>query len=218
MFKIAISAEEIGSLPLASFPGEIHVIESLGEEFGKAVSYLKKQKLIGFDTESRPTFSPDQPSYGTSLLQLSSGDQAFLFRIKKMGKFPRRLAAILANPSITKVGAAIQDDVRGLQKYAGFQPQSFVDLQKIGWEYGIRDKGVKKMAAIILGIKISKAQQLSNWEAESLSVSQQKYAATDAWVCREMYLRLLGSEKHPLSFEELHPELQQQQQEQSNNG
>lgn len=207
MFQITISPDEIGKLELASFPGEIHVIDTLDEEFGKAIAYLKRQKVIGFDTETRPTFSPDQRSNGTALLQLSGAEKAYLFRIKKMGAIPRRLCAIMANPNIVKVGAAIHDDVRGLQKFAGFQPQNFIDLQKIAWEYGIRDKSVKKMTAIILGFKISKAQQLSNWEAENLSESQQKYAATDAWVCREMYLRLQHSEKAPLTPEQLHPEL-----------
>ena len=166
MFQISISPEEIGRLELASFPGEIHVIDSLGEEFGKAVSYLKRQKVIGFDTETRPTFSPDQRSNGTALLQLSGAEKAYLFRIKLMGGIPRRLCAILANPAIIKVGAAIHDDVHGLQKFAG-----------------------------------------SNWEAEKLSESQQRYAATDAWVCREMYLRLMQSEKAPLTPQQLHPEL-----------
>ena len=211
MFQITISPEEIGKLELASFPGEIHVIDTLEEEYGMAISYLKHQKIIGFDTETRPTFSPDQRSNGTALLQLSGAEKAYLFRIKKMGAIPRRLCAILANPNIVKVGAAIHDDVRGLQKFAGFQPQNFIDLQKIAWEYGIRDKSVKKMTAIILGFKISKAQQLSNWEAENLSESQQKYAATDAWVCREMYLRLLRSEKAPLTPRQLHPELYPEQ-------
>ena len=211
MFQISISPEEIGRLELASFPGEIHVIDTLGEEFGKALSYLKHQKVIGFDTETRPTFSPDQRSNGTALLQLSGAEKAFLFRIKKMGGIPRRLCAVLANPNIVKVGAAIHDDVRGLQQFAGFQPQQFVDLQKIACEYGIRDKSFKKMAAIILGFKISKAQQLSNWEAEQLSESQQRYAATDAWVCREMYLKLQQSEKAPLTPEQLHPELYPEQ-------
>ena len=207
MFQISISPEEIGRLELAAFPGEIQVIDTLGEAFGKAVNYLKHQKIIGFDTETRPTFSPDQRSNGTALLQLSGAEKAFLFRINQLGCIPRRLCAILANPDIIKVGAAIHDDVRGLQRFAGFQPQNFVDLQKIVWEYGIRDKSVKKMTAIILGFKISKAQQLSNWEAEKLSESQQRYAATDAWVCREMYLRLQQAEKAPLTFEQLHPEL-----------
>ncbi len=207
MFQITISPEEIGRLELASFPGEIHVIDSVGEDFDKAVSYLKRQRIIGFDTETRPTFSPDQHSNGTALLQLSGAGKAFLFRICQMGGIPRKLCDILANPTIVKVGAAIHDDVRGLQRFAGFQPRNFVDLQKIVWEYGIRDKSVKKMTAIILGIKISKAQQLSNWEAERLSESQQRYAATDAWVCREMYLRLQKAPKAPLTPEQLHPEL-----------
>ena len=104
------------------------------------------------------------------------------------------------------MGAATLDDVRGLQKLTKFAPKGFVDLQNMVWEYGIRDKSVKKMTAIILGVKISKAQQLSNWEAEHLSESQQRYAATDAWVCREMYLKLMHSQKNPLTPEQLYPE------------
>lgn len=205
MFQISISPEEIAALELASFPGEIVVIDEDGEALDQAVRYLKRQKVLGFDTESRPTFSPDQRPCGTALLQLSGGGKAFLFRVKKCG-LPRSLASVLASPFIKKVGAATLDDVRGLQKITRFQPRGFVDLQKIVWEYGIRDMSVKKMAAIILGCKISKAQQLSNWEAEHLSEGQQRYAATDAWICREMYLRLLQSEKHPLTPEQLHPE------------
>jgi len=205
MFQISINPDEIAALELASFPGEIVVVEEEGPVMDQALRYLKKQTVLGFDTESRPTFSPDQHSNGTALLQLSGSGKAYLFRIKKCG-LPQPLAAILANPRILKVGAATQDDVRGLQKVAGFAPKGFIDLQNIVWEYGIRDKSVKKMAAIILGVKISKAQQLSNWEAEHLSDGQRRYAATDAWVCREMYLKLLGSEKHPLTPQELHPE------------
>jgi len=205
MFQIAISPDEIAALELASFPGEIVVVEEEGPVMDQAVRYLKRQKVLGFDTETRPTFSPDQPSTGTALLQLSGSGKAYLFRLKKCG-LPRALASVLANPSVIKVGAATLDDVRGLQKITKFSPKGFVDLQNIVWEYGIRDKSVKKMAAIILGVKISKAQQLSNWEAEHLSEGQQKYAATDAWVCREMYLRLLSSEKNPLTPEQLHPE------------
>ena len=205
MFQSSISPDQIAALELASFPGEIVVVNAQDETFTQAVKYLKRQKVLGFDTETRPTFSPDQHSNGTALLQLSGSGKAFLFRLKKLG-LPRALAALLANPSIVKVGAATQDDVRGLQRINRFTPKGFVDLQNIVWEYGIRDKSVKKMTAIILGVKISKAQQLSNWEAEHLSEGQQRYAATDAWVCREMYLRLQHSEKHPLTPEQLHPE------------
>ena len=205
MFQISISPEEIGALELASFPGEIVVVEEEGPQMEQALRYLRRQKVLGFDTETRPTFSPEQRSTGTALLQLSGSGKAFLFRLKKCG-LPRRLASILANPNILKVGAATQDDVRGLQKITHFSPKGFVDLQNIVWEYGIRDKSVKKMTAIILGVKISKAQQLSNWEAEHLSESQRRYAATDAWVCREMYLTLQKAAKHPLTPEQLHPE------------
>ncbi|MBO6045842.1 MAG: 3'-5' exonuclease domain-containing protein 2 [Bacteroidales bacterium] len=204
MYRITIPPEEIEKLDLVSFPGSIIVIETPGEALDKAVSYLRRQKIIGFDTESRPSFSSDQPHYGVSLLQLSGATKAYLFRIKKCG-MPKSLCRLLADPRVVKVGAAVHDDLRGLKRLHGFEPAGFVDLQKIGWEYGIRDKAVKKMAANILGIRISKTQQLSNWEADRLSEPQQRYAATDAWVCREMYLKLLKSEKHPLTPEELLP-------------
>ena len=204
MYRITIPPEEIEKLDLVSFPGSIIVIETPGEALDKAISYLRRQKIIGFDTESRPSFSSDQPHYGVSLLQLSGATKAYLFRIKKCG-MPKSLCRLLADPRVVKVGAAVHDDLRGLKRLHGFEPAGFVDLQKIGWEYGIRDKAVKKMAANILGIRISKTQQLSNWEADRLSEPQQRYAATDAWVCREMYLKLLKSEKHPLTPEELLP-------------
>ena len=197
----SISPEGIEKLEYASFPGKISVIDSVGAEFNRAIVYLRSQKVIGFDTETRPCFGPNQPRYGVSLLQLSGPEKAFLFRVKNMGMH-RRLCNLLSDKRIVKVGAAIHDDIRGLQKLKEFTPGNFVDLQKIVWEYGIRDKSVKKMTAIILGFRISKTQQLSNWEAETLSESQCKYAATDAWVCREMYLKLMKSEKNPLVEEE----------------
>ena len=204
MFKLTISPEEIEKLEPAGFQGQIHVISRPGLDFSRAIAYLKKQKVIGFDTETKPVFSPGQHHNGVALLQLSGPDQAFLFRIQKLN-LRRRICAILSNPEIIKVGAAALDDVRGLQRYRTFEARGFVDLQKIVWEWGIRDKSVKKMAANILGVRISKSQQLSNWEAETLNPHQQLYAATDAWICREMYLRLQECEKHPLRPEEMYP-------------
>ena len=201
MFIESITPAELEKLDFASFPGKIIVIESVGAEFNRAIAYLRSQKVIVFATETRPTFTPAQPRYNVSLLQLSGPDRAYLFRLNKMGMH-RRLCNLLASEKIVKVGAAIHDDIRGLQKLHGFNPGGFVDLQKIGWEWGIRDKAVKKMSAIILGFRISKTQQLSNWEADVLSESQCKYAATDAWVCRQMYLKLLATEKNPLVIEE----------------
>ena len=211
MFKISIQSEEIEKMPLGSFPGKIQVIEKTGFEFLKAVAYLRAQRVIGFDTETRPVFAPGQHHNHVALLQLSGPRKAFLFRVGRMG-MPKVLCSLMSNPHVLKVGAAVHDDVRGLQYYQKFPGHGFVDLQKIAYEWGIRDKSVKKLAANILGIKISKSQQLSNWEAEDLSPAQQMYAATDAWVCREMYLKLLQCEKHPLTPEELNPPQPQQQQ------
>ena len=204
MFKISIAPEEIEQLPLGFFPGRITVIDKPGLEYEKAIFYLRRQKVLGFDTESRPVFSTSQRSNGVALLQLSGPQKAYLFRVQTLG-VRKSLCAILSNPNILKIGAACLDDVHGLQKLHGFKAEGFIDLQKIAWEWGIRDKSVKKLAANILGCRISKAQQLSNWEAPELTEPQKKYAATDAWVCREMYLKLLESEKHPLTPEEQLP-------------
>lgn len=192
-------------MPLVSFPGKITVIDELGQSFDQAVRYLRRQEVLGFDTETRPCFSPGQRQYQTSLIQLSGPERAFLFRINKIG-IPAKLCSILADPDILKVGAATGGDIIGLYHRAGFHAAGFVDLQQLVWEWGIRDKAVKKMAAIILGVKISKAMQLSNWEADVLSPAQQLYAATDAWICREMYLKLQKEEKHPLTLEQRDPE------------
>ena len=202
MYISSIAAEDIERLEQVSFPGTIHVIDTVGAEFNNAVRYLKSQRVIGFDTETRPCFSASQPRYGVALLQLSGRDHAYLFRINSMGMH-RRLCSLLSSDKVIKVGAAVTDDIRGLQKYQEFTPRGFVDLQRIVGDYGIRDRSGKKMTAIILGFRISKAQQLSNWEAETLSDSQIRYAATDAWVCREMYIRLLNSEPVQTSDPEL---------------
>lgn len=198
IYKECVTPQDIEKLDYASFPGKIYIIDSVGAEFNRAIAYLRSQRIIGFDTETRPTFTPSQPRYGVALLQLSGPDKAFLFRVNKIGMH-RRLCNLLASEKIIKVGAAIHDDIRGLQRLRDFCPACFTDLQKIVCEWGIRDKSVKKMAAIILGIRISKTQQLSNWEADKLSDSQCMYAATDAWVCREMYLKLMRSERNPLN-------------------
>ena len=200
MFAESISIDDIVKLDYASFPGEVTVIEDDGPAFEEALDYLSRCPLLGFDTETRPCFSSSQPRSEISLLQLSSGPRAFLFRLNTL-KFRQRLRKILANPEILKVGAAVRDDIRGLQRLGWFQPAGFVDLQQIVWQWGVRDKSVKKMAAIILGVRISKTQQLSNWEAVVLSESQIKYASTDAWVCEEMYKKLMASEQHPLPRE-----------------
>ena len=194
MYKCNISPEELENLPLKAFEGEIVVIDKPGFAYLRAVEYLKNQPVLGFDTETKPSFNSNMRNSGVALLQLSDGKKAFLFRINKMG-LRSRLCKILSDPAIVKVGASTHDDVRGLQKKHKFEELGFVDLQQIAVDWGIMDKSVKKLAGNILGIRISKAQQLSNWEASELSAAQQLYAATDAWVCREMYLKLIRSPK-----------------------
>lgn len=191
-FKESITPEEIESLELISFPGEIKIITENGAAFDDAIEDLATSRIIGFDTETKPVFQPHAPRCPTALLQLSNEDTAYLFRLHTLG-VPDPLADILASSSITKVGAAVADDVRGLQHYNRFEAARFMDLQRFAEAYGITDKSVKKLAGIILGRRVSKAQQLSNWEASTLSYAQQLYAATDAWICLVMYKALLAS-------------------------
>ena len=194
MFKETITPDEIEGYELISFPGKIWTIDAPGADLDFAVEHLSSQRIIGFDTETRPVFTPNTPRHKTALLQLSSESDAFLFRLNKMG-LPEEVAAILASRSITKVGAAVQDDIYGLYKHLDFKAARFMDLQNLAFQYGIREKSVRKMAAIIFGRKVSKAQQCSNWEDEPLSPAQELYAATDAWICLKMYKVLLCSEK-----------------------
>ena len=194
MYCPTINPEEIEQLPLAVFPGKIRVITKEGRDLKKALKHLGEQRLIGFDTETKPVFQSHAPRHHTALLQLSSETEAFLFRLDHMG-MPYELAEILADPYITKIGAAVADDIRGLQYHCPFTAGRFMDLQSMGEQYGITEKSVRKMAAIILGLKVSKAQQCSNWEATQLSDAQQQYAATDAWICLRMYKALLSSPK-----------------------
>ena len=194
MYQETITPEEIEEMDLAAFPGRITVITQRDSDFDHAVEHLSAQRFIGFDTETKPVFQPHQPRHQTALLQLSSETEAFLFRLHELG-LPQEIADILANPYITKIGAAVGEDIHGLQHYCPFEPHRFMDLQSFGSQYGIQEKSVRKMAAIILGCKVSKAQQCSNWEADPLSDAQLLYAATDAWICVKMYKALLASQR-----------------------
>ena len=189
MFCETISPEVIEQLPIAVFPGEIIEINTIGEAY-RAVAYLNQESLLGFDTETRPSFTPNSGKpYKTALLQLATQDKAFLFRLHACG-ISARLATLLSNPKVQKVGAAVKEDIRGLQRYHPFNADGFIDLQSIMESLGIKEKSLKKMAAIVLHLKLSKAQQLSNWDHRELTPAQRHYAALDAWICREIYLTL----------------------------
>ena len=191
-FAIRETVEEIEALEIASFPGVITVVQSSGsQEFDQAMEYLNAQQAIGFDTETKPCFVPKVPRNKMAILQLSGPDRAYIFRLQQVG-VPPKLAALLGNPNILKIGAAVHDDIRGLQEYRKFIPKGLVDLQRLAPAYGIEEKSVRKMSAIILKKRVSKSQQLSNWESSHLSEAQLRYAAIDAWICREMYYKLMA--------------------------
>jgi ribonuclease D len=186
-FKKSITDEELAELPLAFFEGKIHLIEKV-EQLTDAVNYLKTQTILGFDTETRPSFKKGQ-NHHVALLQLSTADQAFLIRTNLIGLSPG-LIKVLATPSILKIGAAIRDDIKILQKVTPFKPGGFVELQEMVKLYGIENFSLKKLAAIVAGVRISKSQRLTNWEAPALTEQQQIYAATDAWIAYVIYTGL----------------------------
>ena len=192
IYKSTITPEEIESLPAAEFHGEIKIIDCKDDNYFDAVSYLENQKIIGFDTETRPSFTANTKRNTVALLQLSGKDRPFIFRLHSLGVLPE-LAEILSSAKIIKVGAAVNDDIRSLQYHTKFIPKGFVDLQSIATNWGIEDKSVRKLAAIVLGVRVSKSQQLSNWELSDLSSAQINYAAVDAWICQKMYLKLLST-------------------------
>ena len=187
MYRKTISRDELNNLPLGSFKGNIRVIEDL-EGINEVLSLIQKVKCLGFDTETRPSFNKG-PNNRTALLQLATGNDAFLFRINKI-KLPDTLVRILSDSDIIKVGAAIRDDIKGLQKYSDFAPAGFIDLQNYVSDFGIESNGLRKLAGIVLNFRISKRYQVSNWENKKLSEGQLKYAATDAWVSYKVYLEL----------------------------
>jgi len=190
MYKKTISKEEIQLLPTGKFEGKIEVIDKYWQ-VDKAIEYLSAQKVLGFDTESRPSFKKG-PMNPAALLQLSTTNRAFLFRINTIG-LPEGLVSILANKDILKAGIAIRDDIKQLKRKRKFEPAGFIELQDYVKTFEIENFSLAKLAAIVLNIKISKRQQLSNWEKPELTDAQLSYAATDAWVSYEVYARLLMS-------------------------
>jgi ribonuclease D len=188
MIPKRISKETINDLPLGQFEGEIVLINTL-DQVKEVADELFKHKLIGFDTETRPSFRKGTQYY-VSLLQLATEEMAFLIRLNEIG-MPGLIREILEDSSIVKIGAAVLDDLRGLRKVSlGFEPQSFFDLNEELKKVGFENVGVRNLAAMVLNIRISKSEQVSNWEASELTEKQKLYAATDAWVCLEIYKKL----------------------------
>ena len=182
-----ITVEELSERELSWFRGEIVIVEDF-ETFHRVLPRIYGEKLLGFDTETRPNFQKGRKNK-VSLLQLSSGNLAVLFRINIIG-LPDELISLLADPGIIKAGVAVHDDIKSLTGLKKFTPAGFIDLQSFVRTYGIKSSGLKKLAAIVLGFRISKRQQVTDWEALQLTEAQQIYAATDAWVCHQIYRKL----------------------------
>ena len=184
--KNKLSKTEINSLPLRYYNGPIHIIQTAGQA-KKACAILIKEKVLGFDTETRPAFNKGQ-SYLPSLLQMAGRKVVYLFQLSKCG-LTDSIINLLSIDDIIKSGVAINQDLIELQQISNFEPAGFIDLGDIARSKGLPHHGLRGLAAYLLNFRISKSGRTSNWSANQLTKKQIKYAATDAWLGRELYLK-----------------------------
>lgn len=184
ILKEKFDKKEIQNLPKSIFEGRIITIQT-SNEADKAIEYLMKQNILGIDTETRPSFKKGT-SYKVALLQVSTHDTCFLFRLNMIG-VNNSIKKLLEDCSIIKVGLSLKDDLHQLSKRCDFTPGNYIDIQQMAKEIGIADRSLQKLYANLFAKKISKNQQLSNWETSTLSDAQKLYAATDAWACIKIY-------------------------------
>lgn len=187
LYPNKIEKSTISTLPPCDITGEIIIIDR-PEDVAAAVDDLKQCSLIGFDTETRPSFRRGE-SNTISLLQLATDRRAYLFRLKKIGQ-NQLLKELLESEDHMKVGLSVHDDFHSLNRWMPCRPKNFIELQKYVKAFGIEEMSLQKIYAIVFNQKISKRQQLSNWEANQLTPAQQQYAAIDAWACRNIYYEL----------------------------
>ena len=185
----SISKKEINALPLKHYTGAIHVIDSDAKMIA-AARCLAREKVLGFDTETRPAFKKGE-SYSPSLLQLASGDGVYIFQIGRINSY-EPLAGILADRNVLKTGIGVSDDIKKLNDILPLEPSGFIELAGMAAKAGIKNAGIRGLAALLFGFKISKQAQCSRWDAPTLAHAQIVYAATDAWICREIYFALLA--------------------------
>ena len=186
-FQQHISNEDTAKLPAVLFEGPIVIVDD-EKQVEAACRDLASSPVLGFDTETRPSFKAGV-TYRVALLQLSTPRRCYLFRLNRM-RFEKQLVKLLENKAILKIGADVAGDIRSLLALRRFRPGGFVDLQQQAPHWGIEEKSLRKLSAIVLGKRVSKAQRLSNWEAAQLTEKQMRYAATDAWICPEIYRTL----------------------------
>jgi len=186
--KNKLSKTEINSLPLRYYNGPIHIIQT-AEQAKEACTILIKEKVLGFDTETRPAFNKGQ-SYLPSLLQMAGEKVVYLFQLSNCG-LTDSIINLLSNDDIIKSGVAINQDLIELQQILNFDPAGFIDLGDIARSKGLPHHGLRGLGAYLLNFRISKSSNTSNWSANQLTKKQIKYAATDAWLGRELYLKYI---------------------------
>lgn len=187
-YSLEISNDEINELPLLKFDGESVVITSKGE-VENVFSELRDAPFVGFDTETKPNFVKGNIN-DVALIQLATETKSFLIRINRTGLTDDILRFFESDTE--KIGIALHDDIKGLQRLTNFNPNAFINANKITLEMGIINQGIRKLAGILLKGRVSKSQQLSNWETPKFTSAQIHYAATDAWVCWKMYNELIN--------------------------
>lgn len=188
-----ITKAEIATMPKVLFEGRIFVIYTEADA-DKAVEYLKTQQIVGVDTETRPSFKRGT-THKVALLQIATADTCFLFRLNRIG-MPASLQDFLMSDTL-KIGLSLKDDFMMLRRRKNMHAEegNWIELQDYVGRFGIEDRSLQKIYANLFGQKISKNQRLSNWEAETLTEGQMKYAATDAWACVEIYRCLAEMER-----------------------
>lgn len=185
---ISISKDELNKLPIRAYDGPIRLINDK-DQMAECVKLLSAEKILGFDTETRPSFERGV-SYPPALLQLATKSEVFVFQFQALGGLGP-LRSILENPDIIKAGVAISDDIKQLNDCWKFKPKKFIEIGTMAKELGLKQTGLRSLAGLLLGFRISKKEQRSNWAKPNLSRSQVVYAATDAWVSRELYLHIM---------------------------
>jgi ribonuclease D len=183
-----ISKEEINTLPIRRYEGEVCLVAS-PQELERAMADILGEDApgaVGFDTETRPAFKPGE-SYLPCLAQIATASAVYLFQLQRQD-FAAAIAGILSSEHVVKAGVALPDDLRQLKKMFPFEERSVLDLGALARRQGFKQSGVRGLAALVLGFRIPKGTKTSNWSAPRLSPQQIAYAATDAWACRELYL------------------------------
>lgn len=181
-----ISHEEVGNLPVRRYEGPVHLVAAPAE-LQRAMHDIRKAGVIGFDTETRPAFKRGE-SYLPSLVQFATADAVYLLQVQQHD-FTAAMREVLSSEKITKAGVSVHDDLRNLKKLFEFEEQAVVDLGKVASHHGLKQTGVRNLAGIFLDMRLTKGTKTTNWAAPHLTPQQITYAATDAWACRELYLR-----------------------------